>query len=221
MAKAVKQALVAALVVYLTYITMGAFEAAGWAVGTGWATGAGAAALMAGVGTFIASGIGTMLSKGIAVGKDNFGTKTTIKGAANPRQLVYGEAVVGGTLVYVTTSGTDNNSLHLVIAFAGHEINAISEVRLNGESLTTDGGSTISSTTVYTVTNANYTNTENDNSFGSGRLVRFTKHLGASDQAYDQYATAQIGSAWTSAHRLRGIAYIYIQCIYNMNSCGS
>ena len=177
-------------------------------------TAAGAAATIMGVTTLITSGIGMLMTKGLNVGAGNFGMKATIRGAANPRQLIYGETVVGGTLVFVKTSGTDNNSLHMIVALAGHEINAISEVRLNGEALTTST-STISSTTVHTVTSANYTNTANDNSFGSGRLVRFTKHLGASDQTYDIYAAAQIGAAWTSAHRLRGIAYVYIQCIYD------
>ena len=214
MAKAVKNAIIAAFVVWVTYATLG--YAGIITLGEGVML---TAVATAAVSTFVATGIGNMMSKGIDVGKDNFGIKTTIKGAANPRQLVYGETVVGGTLVYVKTSGTDNNSLHMIIALAGHEINAISEVRLNGEALTTTT-STISSTTVHTVTNSDFTNTDNDNSFGSGRLVRFTKHLGASDQAYDQYASAQIGSAWTSAHRLRGIAYIYIQFIYDNEKFG-
>ncbi len=221
MAKAIKSALIAAFVVWVTISTFGTTGAL-WGGGSFMATWsyAAASALVAGASTLLSSGIGMLMSKGIEVGAQNFGTKATIKGAANPRQLVYGETVVGGTLAFIKTSGTDNNNLHMIVALAGHEINAISEVRLNGEALTSTT-STINGTTVHTATNANFTNTENDNNFGSGRLIRFTKHLGASDQTYDAYAAAQIGtSIWTSDHRLRGVAYIYIQCRFDNEKFG-
>ena len=208
--KALKNAIIAAIVTFVTFTILGPagmnLLSSTFVMSTAVATAA--------VGTFVASGIGNMMSKGVDVGAGNFGTKMTIKGAANPRQLIYGECVVGGTLCYIDTKGTDNNRLQMVIAFAGHEVNDIVDVRVNGEALST-GTSTINSTTVYTATNANYTNTDNDNAWTSGRLIRYTKHLGTSDQAYDQYAANQIGASWTSNHRLRGIAYIFIQFIFD------
>ena len=208
--KALKNAIIAAIVTFVTFTILGPagmnLLSSTFVMSTAVATAA--------VGTFVASGIGNMMSKGVDVGAGNFGTKMTIKGAANPRQLIYGECVVGGTLCYIDTKGTDNNRLQMVIAFAGHEVNDIVDVRVNGEALST-GASTINSTTVYTAENANYTNTDNDNAWTSGRLIRYTKHLGTSDQAYDQYAANQIGASWTSNHRLRGIAYIFIQFIFD------
>ena len=206
MAKALKNAIIAAIVTFVTFTILGPLLPATFVMSTAVATAA--------VGTFVASGIGNLMSKGVDVGAGNFGTKMTIKGAANPRQLIYGECVVGGTLCYIDTKGTDNNRLQMVVAFAGHEVNDIVDVRVNGEVLST-GTSTVKSTTVYTAENANYTNTANDNAWASGRLIRYTKHLGTSDQAYDQYAANQIGNTWTSNHRLRGIAYIFIQFIFD------
>ena len=206
MAKALKTAIIAAIVTFVTFTILGPLLPATFVMSTAVATAA--------VGTFVASGIGNLMSKGVDVGAGNFVTKMTIKGAANPRQLIYGECVVGGTLCYIDTKGTDNNRLQMVVAFAGHEVNDIVDVRVNGEVLST-GTSTVNSTTVYTAENANYTNTANDNAWASGRLIRYTKHLGTSDQAYDQYAANQIGNTWTSYHTLRGIASIFIQFIFD------
>jgi hypothetical protein len=71
-------------------------------------------------------------------------------------------------VVHIETTGTDNYLLHMVVAIAGHEIEEPrNSVRLNDINTTTTT-STISGSTVYTVTNADFTNTENDNNFGSG-----------------------------------------------------
>jgi hypothetical protein len=59
---------------------------------------------------------------------------------------------------------------------------------------TTTTTSTISGSTVYTVTNADFTNTENDNKFGNGRLVRYTFQDG-SQTTVDGFMNAQL-QAW-------------------------
>lgn len=50
-----------------------------------------------------------------------------------PRQVVYGEAVVSGPIVFAASSGEDNRYLHLVIPLADHEVEAIDEVYFNGD----------------------------------------------------------------------------------------
>ena len=62
----------------------------------------------------------------------------------------------------------------VIVAIAGHEIESLETLRINDINTTTTTTSTISGSTVYTVTNADFTNTENDNNFGSGRLVRYS-----------------------------------------------
>ena len=202
----------AAFVAWATFAILGP---AGFSVELFGATfvGATAAALVAGVSTLIASGIGMLTQRGFDAGQDNFGIKTTIRGAANARQIVYGECVVGGTLVHAMTSGTDNNKLHLIIAIAGHEIQSLEKLRINGIETTTST-STVSGETVYRVTNSDFVNTDNANNLGSGSLIRYTFHSGTSSQTADGLAVANLTS-WTTNHRLRGIAYVYAECVYD------
>lgn len=219
MAKAVKSALVAAVAIY---IGAGAVLGYGTALT---ATAAGVTTLTAAgmaVATFattlVATGIGMLTSKGIEASNGNFGSKFSTRNSSAPRQIIYGKTRVGGTILHMETTGTDNYLLHMVVAVAGHEVEAIETVRLNDKDLTTTT-STISGSTVHTVTNADFTNTDNDNNFGSGRLVRFTKVLGTDTQSVDGYLNAQLSSIGTN-HRFRGIAYVYIQMVFDAEKFG-
>lgn len=111
------------------------------------------------------------------------------------RQIVYGQSKVSGVLVYISTTGTKNEFLHMVIALAGHEVEEIGDVYFNDEVALTGAGSA-----------------------ASGRFTGYAeiyKKLGADTQtAETNLITATAGltnGKWTSAHRLRGIAYIYVQ----------
>jgi hypothetical protein len=183
------------------------------------AGGALAMATTAAVFAFISTGIGILTQKGIDATTDNFGIKQTIKGSANPRQIAYGETVVGGTLAYVSTSGNDNHKLHMIIMLAGHEIQSLETLRVNGIDVTT-ASSTVSGETVYRATNGDFINTDNDNAFTSGSLLRYTFHDGASDQDACGLAVANLTDI-TSNHRFRGIAYVYIECIFDREAWSS
>ena len=50
-----------------------------------------------------------------------------------------------------------------------------------------------------------------------GSYVRVKKHLGATDQVADADLVAESGGNWTSAHRLRGIAYLYVRLEFNQD----
>lgn len=105
------------------------------------------------------------------------------------QKLIYGRARASGTLVYVQS--TESNSyLHLVVAVAGHQIESIGDVYLDDK---------ISTDPKY-----------------SG-LVRIEKFLGAPDQAASADLIAESGGKWTSAHRLRGIPYLYLRLKWDEN----
>ena len=148
----------------------------------------------------------------------NFGTKTTTRSPTAPRQIIYGVTRVGGTILHMQTTGTDNHLLHMVVAVAGHQITGINSVRI-GETDVTTSTSTINGETVYTVTNSRYTNTENDNNFGSGRLIRYTIEDGSQTTA-NGFLDAQLTSM-TSNHKFQGIAYVYLQMVYDSEKFGS
>ena len=54
--------------------------------------------------------------------------KVTIRDSIHPRTILYGSGRTGGVLCYINTCGTTNEYLDFVIALAGHEITAITDV---------------------------------------------------------------------------------------------
>jgi predicted phage tail protein len=64
---------------------------------------------------------GTSLESGISV---------TAKAPTSPYRVIYGTSRVGGTIVYAETTSSTNEFLHMVIVFAGHEVDDISTIYL-------------------------------------------------------------------------------------------
>ena len=211
MAKAIKTAIIATVIV-----VGGAFLASFIPGATAVAYGTLAATTFAT--TLVASVIGKMTSKGINASAGNFGSKFATRAPLAPRQIVYGQCRVGGTLAHIETTGTDNYLLHMVVAIAGHEIESLESIRLNDINTTTST-STISGSTVYTVTNSDFRNTENENKFDSnGALVRYTFSDG-SQTAVDGYMNAQLSSMGTT-DKFLGVAYVYIQMVFDAEQFG-
>ena len=213
MAKAIKAAVIAAVVVFVVaFLVINAPAGLSFfamSTASGGLAAAGMAALT--LGTTLLTGLvaGIMAPSGSAItNAENFGAKTTGRAATAPRQIVYGTARVGGTILHMETTGADNTLMHMIVAIAGHEINSLVNIRANDNDLTTTTA-TVSGETVYTVTNSEYTNTESTQNFGSGRLMRYTFHDG-SQTAADGLAVAQL-NAITSNHIYKGIAYLYIE----------
>lgn len=61
--------------------------------------------------------------------------EVTIRSAVAPRRVIYGSDKVSGPLIYAQSTGDKGQYLHLVIALAGHECDAIEEVWFNDERL--------------------------------------------------------------------------------------
>lgn len=161
--------------------------------------------------------VGSLMTKSIEATQANFGSKFAVRAATAPRQIVYGECRVGGTIAHMETAGTDNHMLHMIVVLAGHEIQSVESVRLNDVDLTSST-STINSKEVHTVTNSEFTNTDNPNAFTSGRLIRFSVNLGTDDQAADNFAVQSLSGTTqgiTSTDRYRGCAYVYLQMVYD------
>ena len=101
-----------------------------------------------------------------------------------PIPVIYGTRRVGGTRVFISTrdeiGGDPNEYLYIAHVLCEGEINAVTQIKFN-DTLITD---------------ARF----------SG-LVTHNIHLGTDDQTYDSLLT-EANAGWTSAHRLRGVAYI-------------
>ncbi len=132
------------------------------------------------------------------------GYNVTQRGTAIDHQIIYGKTKVAPVVVFDGTTGSSNKYLHRVIAFAGHEITEYSEIWLNDYKLTLDSNGE--------VTNA--TDPQNNTTTRFNGYVRIKKHLGAANQTADSTLISEV-TDWTSAHRLRGVAYLYVRFKYN------
>jgi predicted phage tail protein len=123
------------------------------------------------------------------------GFTITSRDPSAARRIIYGTQRVGGTMVYLSSSGDNNEFLHMVIVLAGHKVNFISDIYFDDEAIPLDA-----------------------NGNATGRLAGFAyveKHLGDPDQLASTALMAAKPQEWTSAHRLRGVAYIYVRIKYD------
>ena len=127
-----------------------------------------------------------------------------VRSSVDVRRIVYGQAMVSGPLVYAESSsigGGTNNLLNLVIALAGHEVEEIGAIYFDDELV--PFGSTGEGV---------------EDTVSSGRFVGYAsivRHLGGAAQTADATLVATSAGIWTTAHRLRGVAYIYLRLIWS------
>jgi hypothetical protein len=130
------------------------------------------------------------------IGGSNRGYQTTAIGTALDHQIIYGKVRVGGARIYDEATGTNNKYLHRIIAVAGHEVQSFDEIYINDEVITLDGSGNVTSPSKY-----------------NGK-VRIKLHLGSPDQTADTFLVSE-SAHWTTEHRLRGIAYMYIRLAFD------
>ena len=126
----------------------------------------------------------------------------TTKTTTGPFKVVYGQALVSGPIVFVGTSGTDNQDLYYAIALAGHEVESITDVHFDDVVIqnahigsgSATGGAVGSGSTIF-------------GPKGGSTIVTVNKHVGSSTQASDSMLTSTF-TGWTAAHQGKGIAYI-------------
>lgn len=119
----------------------------------------------------------------------------------SPRQIIYGQAKVSGTVVFLATSGAKNEYLHLVVTLAGHEVEEIGSVYFNEDEVLTGSGDGYA--TGKYAASGSYT----------GSLIH--KHLGSTTQTVDSTLQSDFPVDWDSNHRLQGIAYIYCKLTFS------
>jgi hypothetical protein len=123
--------------------------------------------------------------------------------------IVYGERKVGGTRVFVETSGTDNEYLYIALALCEGEIESVDKIYVDDKEVTWSGA--LADDTSRTVDSG-------DGNFykDSASLIEVRCHYGTDSQAQcDLLGTL---SSWTSVHRLRGIAYISLKIKWNQDA---
>jgi len=129
------------------------------------------------------------------------GVLVTKRGNTQPIPVVYGTRRLGGQRVFVEATGTKNEYLHLVIALCEGEIDSINSLWINDIEVhpsQLDGAGNVT-TGVF-----------------SG-LLRIKKYTGTDAQTADADLVSEVTN-WTTNHRLRGVAYVYLRCQWNQDS---
>ena len=147
------------------------------------------------VGTIVAGGLSGLVSKNQQDDTSQIAEQQAsalVNKSSNnaPLPVIYGLRKVGGTRVFIETSGTDNEFLHVVITMSEGEINSFENVYLNN----------IIST---------------DSRF-NGVLNVYT-HTGADNQTADSNLVSAVPN-WNSSHRLRGTSYVYVKLKFDQDA---
>ena len=123
--------------------------------------------------------------------------------------VVYGERLIGGTRVFMETSGTDNTYLYMAIVMSEGEINSIEEIRVDDKVVTF--ASAFSDGTAVEVGSG-------DSNFykDSESLIRVEPHFGTDGQSASSLLSTL--SSWGSNHRLRGLCYLAIRFKWNQDA---
>ena len=61
--------------------------------------------------------------------------QSTVRSTVEPQKIIYGQALVSGPITFVGVSGPDNEVMHHVIALAGHEVDAITDIWLDDQAI--------------------------------------------------------------------------------------
>ncbi len=128
--------------------------------------------------------------------------------------VVYGTRKVGGNVVFVETSGTDNQYLYMAVVLSEGEINSVETLFVNNHQVTLSGSLTDGTQRTVTSADANFFDTENTNS-----LITVQAHLGTDTQTSSSLLNEV--SSWTSNHRLQGLAYLALRFEWNAEKFGS
>lgn len=131
-----------------------------------------------------------------------------IRGTVEHQRIVYGEVLIGGTLVYVNSAGTHNQSLYHVVAVAGHEIENITDMWLDDIE--------IPNAAIDWAGDGSVDSGDFRGNVAEQPVVYFDKFLGADNQTHST-DLASAFAEWTSAHDGRGIAYFHSRFDYFEN----
>ena len=141
-------------------------------------------------------------AKGILVNK---------KSANGAIPIVYGTRKVGGNIVFLETSGADNQYLYMALVLSEGEINDITSIEVNDNQVTFTGDLADNTQVTVASSDANF--------FDGFSLITVEPHFGSDSQTASSLLSTL--SSWTSNHRLRGLAYLAIRFEWNNDKFGS
>ena len=125
--------------------------------------------------------------------------------------IVYGERKIGGTRIFIETSGTDNEFLYIALVLSEGEINSIEEITVDDKVVTFDGALT---------DNTQRTVASSDSNFykDGASYITIEPHFGTDGQSASSLLSTL--SSWGSNHKLSGICYLALKFKWNADIFG-
>tara|TARA_R100000655_G_scaffold83285_1_gene122861 strand:- start:1122 stop:4040 length:2919 start_codon:yes stop_codon:yes gene_type:complete len=134
--------------------------------------------------------------------------------------VVYGTRKVGGNVVFLETSGTDNEFLYMAIILSEGEIDDITSIFVNDSQVNFDGDIADNTQRSVASSDSNFFKADpNVEGSSAASLITIEPHFGTDSQSASSLLSGL--SSWTSNHRLRGLAYIALKFKWNNDAFGS
>jgi len=142
--------------------------------------------------------------------QDNFEKGLLINKQSNDASIpvIYGERLVGGTRVFVETSGSDNTYLYIALVLSEGEISDISEIIIDDKTVTWSAD--LADNTQVTVNSSDTNFYKNSES-----LITVEPHYGTDGQSSSSLLSTL--SSWGANHKLSGLAYLAIRFKWNQD----
>jgi hypothetical protein len=142
--------------------------------------------------------------------QDNFEKGLLLNKQSNDASIpvVYGERLVGGTRVFVETSGSDNTYLYVCLILSEGEIFDITEILIDDKPVTWSAD--LADNTQVTVNSSDTNFYKNSES-----LITVEPHFGTDGQSASSLLSTL--SNWGSNHKLSGLAYLAIRLKWNQD----
>ena len=125
--------------------------------------------------------------------------------------VVYGERLIGGTRVFIETSGTDNEFLYIALVLCEGEINSIEQIKVDDKVVTFNGA--LTDNTQRTVASSDSNFYKSDVSY-----ITIEPHFGTDGQSASSLLSSL--SSWGSNHKLSGICYLALKFKWNQDVFG-
>jgi hypothetical protein len=125
--------------------------------------------------------------------------------------VIYGERLVGGTRVFIETSGTDNEFLYVALVLSEGEINSIEQIRVDDKVVTFDGALTDNTQRSVASSDSNFYK-------DSVSYITIEPHFGTDGQSSSSLLSTL--SSWGSNHKLSGICYLALKFKWNADVFG-
>ena len=128
--------------------------------------------------------------------------------------IIYGTRKVGGNVVFLRTSGTDNKYLYMAVVLGEGEISSVEALYINDKRPNLSGVMSDNVQRTVSSSDQNFYDTDNSQS-----LITVEAHFGTDTQ--ESSSLLQEVEGWSTVHKLSGLAYLAIRFEWNADKFGS